>query len=343
MYIKMTLISLWKNIKLIPGDKAMFDGIRLRKKLSNKAPNLDSLDIKATYHQSGWEYYIIHGRYFFDMELRWNSIYRVIEVWGNPLYFQQGHNFTADIKTFQEAIKSIERIIEVDLQEATVTQIEYGKTFEVALKPSLYISGHFGNDSLSMWEKDCDRGAIRYFDDNKEKVNFKLYDVGKNIKNKHKKSTRYLVKEAGWKEDLNYMRFEVVYKSPELLNNKKPLLYKDLFTDRMLDIFNEDLYCQYSRISKKQSVDIPKTKKELSTGSIILYVLAESFLGHGESLKKGLFAKINSFPDTLLSPADKSARRRGINGLLRGIKTSVISIFDLSSKLERSLLQNTSL
>ncbi|MFQ9314808.1 hypothetical protein [Dysgonomonas mossii] len=321
----------------------MFDGIRLRKELRNKAPNLDSLDIKATYYKSGWEYYIIHGCYSFNMELRWNPTYRVIEIWGNPLYFQQGHNFTADMKTFQEAIKSIERIIEVDLQEATVTQIEYGKTFEVALKPPFYIGGHFGNDSLSMWEKDCDRGAIRYFDDSREKVYLKLYDVGKNIKDKHKQSTRHLVKEAGWKENHNYIRFEVVYKSPELLNNKRPLLYKDLFSNRMLDVFNEDLYCQYSRITKKQSLDIPKTKKELGTGSIILRVLAESLLGQGGNLEKTLFTKINSFPDTLLSPVDKSARKRAIKALLKGLKTSIISTFDLSSKLERSLLLNTSL
>ncbi|MDH6308511.1 hypothetical protein M2451_000822 [Dysgonomonas sp. PFB1-18] len=256
----------------------MFDGIRLRKKLGNKAPNLDLLDVKATYYDTGWDYYIVHGLCSFDIELRWNSNCRVIEIWGNPLYFQQGHNFTADIKIFQEAIKSIEKIIEIDLQEATVTQIEYGKTFEVILKPSLYISGHLGNDGLCMWEKECDSGAIRHFDDNKEKIHIKLYDVGKNIRDKHRKSTLHLVKEAGWKKDHNYIRFEVVYKSPELLNNQKPLLYKDLFTDRMLDVFNEDLYCQYNRITKKQTLDIPKTKKELGTGSIILHVLAESLL-----------------------------------------------------------------
>lgn len=339
----MTLIALWKNTKLIRGGKTMLDGVKLRQKLEGRTPNFDRLTKKATYHESGWEYYTIHGYHSFDMELRWNPIYGVLEIWGNPFYFQQGHNFTADTKTFQEAIKSIERIIEIDLQEATVTQIEYGKTFEVDQKPSLYISGHLENDNLCMWEKDCDRGAIRHFDDDKEKIHLKLYDVGKNIKEKHKKSTRHLVKEAGWKEDHNYIRFEVVYKSPELLNNQIPILYKDLFTDKMLNIFNEDLYCQYNRITKKQTLDIPNTKKELGTGNIILHVLAEYLLGQGVNLKKTLFAKINSFPDTLLSPVDKSARKREINKLLGGMKTSVISFFDLSSKLESSLLQNTSL
>jgi len=317
----------------------MFDGIRLYKKLGAIAPALDRLRPNATYYQSGWEYYYIIGKYSFDMELRWNPSCRCIQVKGNPLYFWQGHNFTSDIDTYKDAIDFIGSVIKIDLWDSTVKDFEYGKTFEVIEKPSLYISGHTGGRGLVMWEKDKDKGAIRYFDDNKNKMRLKLYDVSKNIKDKHKKATRHLVESAGWNKNLNYIRFEVVYNAPDItLNNRLPMLLKDLFSEDMINTLNEDLYLQYNRIVKKQSIDSPDSKRELYTCDIILRKLMELLLEKGEDPRKIIFKSINSYPDILLPKTDKDARRREVNKLIDKVKTSVISFFDLSSNIENALL-----
>lgn len=316
----------------------MFDGIRLYKKLGANAPNLDHLRPNATYHESGWEYYYIIGKYSFNMELRWNPNYKCIEVWGNPLYFWQGHNFTADIETYKEAINYISNIIKINLWDSTVKDFEYGTTFEVEENPISYISGHINGGGLNMWEKEKDKGAIRYFDDKKDKIQLKLYDVGKNIRDKHKKATRHLVESAGWNKDLNYIRFEVVYNAPDIaLNNRLPLVLKDLFSENMIDTLNEDLYIQYKRIVKKQSIDSPDSKKELRTINVILYAFIKLAFEKGADPKKMLFKEINSYSNALLSKSDKDARRREINKLISNIKTSIISFFDLSSNLENTL------
>ncbi len=316
----------------------MFDGIRLYKKLGANAPNLDHLRPNATYHENGWEYYYITGNHSFDMELRWNPNYRCIEVWGNPLYFWQGHNFTADIETYKEAINHISNIIKINLWDSTVKDFEYGKIFEVAENPISYISGHINGGGLNMWEKEKDKGAIRYFDDRKNKIRMKLYDAGKNIKDKHKKSTRHLVENSGWNKDLNYIRFEVVYDAPDIiLNNGKPIYLKDLFSENMIDTLNEDLYIHYNGIVKKQSIDLPDSKKELHTCNIILHAFMKLAFEKGEDPKRMLFKEINSYSETLLPKVDKDARRRQINKLISNIKTSIISLFDLSSNLEDAL------
>lgn len=94
---------------------------------------------------------------------------------------------------------------------------------------------------------------------------------------------------------------------------------------------------QYSRLSPFRTVIPPENKKQASVGGILLWTLAEKLLNDNiplPKMKKFIYAKINSFPNSVLSPDDKGARKRQFRPLLKKLEESDTSQWDLLEVLK---------
>ena len=81
----------------------------------------------------------------------------------------------------------------------------------------------------------------------------------------------------------------------------------------------------------------PTNKADLSTASILAMALAEDSLNDNKTLqevRKMLYARINAFPDEVLSKSDKDSRKRQIKAILDKMQEADTSKWDLSQKLE---------
>ena len=168
-----------------------------------------------------------------------------------------------------------------------------------------------------------------------------MYDENRNIKLKQNKSEIEYVKQAGWNPELHYLKWEAHYKRPHLIfNGGRYLKLADLLNLAFQERFRENLLWQYSRLSPFRTVVPPENKKLASTGGILLLTLAETLLNDNiplPKMKKFIYAKINSFSDSVLSPNDKRARKRQIRSLLKRLEESDASQWDLSEVLKEKI------
>ena len=91
-------------------------------------------------------------------------------------------------------------------------------------------------------------------------------------------------------------------------------------------------------------IETPTSKADLSTASIIALVLVEDNLNDSKSLqevKKMLYNRINSFPDEVLSKADKDSRKRQVKAILGKMREADTSKWDLSQQLAAALEAGT--
>ena len=91
-------------------------------------------------------------------------------------------------------------------------------------------------------------------------------------------------------------------------------------------------------------IETPTSKADLSTASIIALVLVEDSLNDSKTLqevKKMLYNRINSFPDEVLSKADKDSRKRQVKAILGKMKEADTSKWDLSQQLAAALEAGT--
>lgn len=271
-----------------------------------------------------------------EMEVDYNPQQSNIKVKGSPMYYIQGHNFTYDKQNFIEAIKHIEGLLHIGLFDSYLERFEYGKIMRIEKKPQWIIEGHLPGNGLVMDERSKDRGNIRYFNDST--ISAKLYNAGLNIQHKQGLKMKEIIQQAGWNPLDFFIKFEVVHKKPHIsLNNGKGLILSDIFVPSFEKILKADLYNQYQRIKKMKSIEIPSSKKDLSSGNIILLAMAEMALNEGKDLKNMIHSLLKSIPEEVLSSEDKKARRKQIKAMLEKIHSSENSEYDLSVQLAEAL------
>ncbi len=294
----------------------------------------------GTNYLSGTERYQLNGCE--RIEILWNPE-SSLQIRGSVMYFWQGHNFTYSHASFIEAINHIGKLIHVDLWDCYVKVFEYGVIMPVELKPKDYIMNHKAkpHEGLNQSINEKDRGNLsRWTDSN---VSLKMYDAGRNIKLKQGMNRRETIKKAGWNPEQQFLKFEAHYLKPSVLNHGQGVLLADLVNPDWQDIFKEDLYIQYKRLIPMSNVLLPKNKAELSTASIILIALAEDSLNESKTLqevKKMLYNRINSIPDSILSKSDKDSRKKQIKSILGKMREADTSKWDLSNKLAEVLENN---
>ena len=316
----------------------MIDYIALNKHFQDKdKPFFGHCQEIAAYRSGEIKYNILGCR---PLEIYWNESLHRLRLKGSLLYFIQNHNFTYSDSQFREAVDYLERILHCSLWDSNVDEFEYGTIIEVEKSPKEYILHHFTNDKkLSESKNQKSENFLRRWEE--PNVSLKMYDENRNIKLKQNKSEIEYVKQAGWNPELHYLKWEAHYKRPHLIfNGGRYLKLADLLNLAFQERFRENLLWQYSRLSPFRTVVPPENKKLASTGGILLLTLAETLLNDNiplPKMKKFIYAKINSFSDSVLSPNDKRARKRQIRSLLKRLEESDASQWDLSEVLKEKI------
>lgn len=315
----------------------MIDYIDITKHFENKVTiNFAHLQLEATYN-SGWKKYVLKG--CTHLEVWINQQLSLVRIKGSIPYFFQGHNFIFCNKSFNEAIKYLNNILNYNFWDATVNAFEYGIIFEVPTKPSEYIQHHRerSQERLIFEEKPKDKGSFRWWKD--KYVKLKMYDAGKNIIHKQGLSMKEIIKKEGWNPSLYYLKWEVHYTKPHLaLNKGKAIKLADLVNPKWTKTLNENLLIQYQRLNPLRTIEPPLKKKDISTANILMLECVEYYINQGYSIKeikKKLYKRIDTY--TVLSESDKKARKRQISSITSKLNESEISEWDLSELILNNL------
>lgn len=315
-------------------NRAMIDYIRASMPIDCKDTkiflNLQNPDVFS----SGWLRYYLDGCK--KMEVWINPANGLLEIKGSVSYFIQGHNFSFSKHQFFEAIKHIGNLLHLPLWEALIEEFEFGVICDVAYKPSDYIAHHYSptSEHLTKEEKAKDNGNFAWWAGKAEKL--KMYDAGKNIMMKQGLHRQDIIADCGWNPAGQYLKWEVHYIKPELLNNGRAIRIKNLCNADWYATFKEDCYIQYKRLIPMKSIIMPTNKKDLTTPDIMALAFLEDGM-HREELKKLLYAKVNSISDDILSKSDKDARKRQIKKLIDKLEDEPQSKWDLSAEISKAL------
>ena len=301
-------------------------------------PFLGHLQLEATY-VSGWDKFRLTGCK--SIEVWYHKLTGLIRIKGSLAYFFQGHNFSFTNRQFVDAVNYINDILHLNCYDSLVDLFEYGQIMKVEDLPRNFILNHREkpNSGLMQYEDPKDRGNFRRWED--PGIRLKMYNAGKNIKQKQDLNMQELIQAGGWNPEGNYLKFEAHYKKPEaLLNKGRGIMLADLVNPNFNKIFRADLYNQYNRLMPMGKIRFPNNKKDLSTSDLLMLTLAETNLNEGNTLqevKKLLYDRVNAISEEVLTDADKKARKRQISVLLGKIQTTPESRWDLSDKLKAAL------
>jgi hypothetical protein len=256
---------------------------------------------------------------------------------GSMMYFWQGHNFTYDKYKFVEAIDYISSLLHVKLWGMYVNILECACIVEVGQSPKEIIQHHREGKGMMLYENPRDKGYLRGFDD--KLAQRKMYDAGRNLKQKQTKAMQEKIKAAGWNPQCNYLKWEVHYIKPELsVNAGYGIRLSDLVNPKWEAILSLNVYDQYKRLIPMKAIQPPASKASLHAVDILAIELAETKLNQGNTLaevKKMLYARINA--SLLLTKADKDSRKRKIKATLDKLAVEAESPWDISRQLEEAL------
>lgn len=273
------------------------------------------------------------------MEFWYQQNNGMIKLKGSVMYFLQGHNFTFDKKKFIDGLKYIEDLTRIPLFDASVDKFEYATIIQTDQHPKEIIKHHREGKGMKVYSNPKDRGHFKAFSDSNTKL--KMYDAGKNIKMKQGLHRQQIIADKGWDASGNYLKWEAHYLKPHIvLNNGRGIKLADLTNPKFENIFKEDLYIQYQRLIPMKSLLIPNDKKDLSTPDLLVRNNVARGINEGmtiEEIKKELYAEINSYPEEVLSKADKDHRKRQIKSLLEKLKLADKSQWDISDRLAEVL------
>jgi hypothetical protein len=310
-----------------------FDYLEASKSLSKDKLCLDYLNYEASY-SSGWNKFIYEGC-------------RIVEIWFNPEadkmkikgsipYFIAGQNFKTGPEDFINGVTHLSEVLKVDLRKAEVNVFEYGTILEIPFLVREVLSSHLKIQGMKT--RPFDYG--KYFEDRVLRV--KLYDAGKNIKDKLNKEERNrLISACDYCPHKNYLRIENHYKKPSICFKGRVIIVGDLLKPEFQTICREDLLTKYRSIIKANSI-LVKNKKQLTSSTIPLLLLKEFedlLPGNVEDL---LRQKIKSFPIDLLTKEDKKSRRRQIKNNWKKVQTVRTCQYDISGILKDQIFSSES-
>lgn len=193
-----------------------------------------------------------------------------VEIKLSMMYCMQGHNFTFNRRIFMEGVRLLCEALHINLWKASVEELEFGVIMEVEETPSEYIKAHHDKpkQKLREDEKKADKNECRFWNDENSKLYMKMYNVGRNLKQKISTSIRSSIR--NYDAASNYVKFEVHYNRPySSLNRGKDILLYQLLTPSWADRLKEDLLLQYQRLYVTREPLPPKNRKEASSGDLL--------------------------------------------------------------------------
>jgi len=315
----------------------MIDYTEITKHLYKDNLCFDYLQPEASY-KSGWNNYFLKGCK--EMQVWYNESNNLLNVKGSLPYYWQKHNFSFDRKSLQESINDISSRLKVNLWEAELSKFEYGSIIEVQAKPEELIRHHIKIKGMETRSNNPDTKVF-----NGTIQSLKLYDAGRNIKNKLDKAIRSLLSNNyGYDQGKHYLKIENHYKKPyKALNSGIRILVNDLLIPEFNQKCKNDLLSQYRNIMKTESILIPKDKKSLSAGNIILLAFKETESLFNINAEERINSMLKAIPEEILNQNDKKARKRQIREMLKKISDPGESIlagngYDLYAILEEKLM-----
>jgi len=264
-----------------------------------------------------------------------------LSIKGSPAYYWQGHNFNFSVHPFVESINHIGDLLGINLWTSLVDSLEIGLIMQVPEKPVQYIKGHSEGTGMTLYDNPKDKGHFRAYQD--ANIRRKLYDAKRNIIMKQGLKMQGIIQEQGWNPVNNYLKWELHYNRPQILNNGRSPLLADIVSLDYQNRFKESLYTEYQSLYKMKEIELPTNKKLLSTPDIIALGLNQIAINQGhtpQDTKKKLYSLINDIPDSILSKPDKDARKRQINAIFKRIEDQPQqSKWDLTEMIEEELIK----
>ena len=263
-----------------------------------------------------------------------------IRLKGSVPYFFLGNNFSFDRKKFVQAIDYINTITNINFWQSDIDEFEFGVIMEVPQIPRNYIVHHTTTqgEKLVQNEKGKDKVKFRWWE--YKFVKIKLYDAGRNIKAKQSESRKQVIRNAGWDDSKEYIKFEIHYKKPHQYLNKGNSMKLYCLANPEWDArLKEDLFVQYQRLNPYKEITIPTDKKLFGTPNIYAHTLTEFAINMDyspEDVTGLLYSTINSANNTL-SKSDKDARKREIKKIQGALTNPSQSQWDLLNNLQEAI------
>ena len=302
------------------------------------ALNYSHLVLESENKKYNSTYYAIDGCEEMKIVIKHNT--GEIRLKGSVPYFFQGNNFSFNRKKFVQAINYINTLTNIDFWQSDIDEFEYGVIMEVPQAPRNYIVHHTAKqgEKLVQNEKGKDNGKFRWWDD--KFVSIKLYDAGRNIKIKQNDNRKKIIRNAGWDDNKEYIKFEVHYKKPhQYLNKGKAMKLYCLANPEWNARLNEDLLMQYQKLRPYKEITIPTNKKLFGTPNIYAHTFTEFAINMDYSLEdvtELLYCTINSANNTL-SKTDKDARKREVKKIQRALASPYESQWNLLNNLQETI------
>jgi hypothetical protein len=315
----------------------MIDYAEITKHLYKDKPCFDHLQYEAGY-SSGWNKFMLKGCK--EMEVWYNESNNLLKVKGSLPYYWQKHNFNFDREALLESIQDISERLKINLWEAELSRFEFGSIIEVNEKPEELIRHHLKIKGMQTRSINPD---AKVFEGNLQSL--KLYDAGRNMKNKLDKPIRSHISQVyGYNQDKQYLKIENHYKKPyKALNSGIRIQVNDILIPEFYHKCKADLLSQYRNIMKTETLLIPKDKKALSAGNIILLAFKEVENLFNINAEERINSMLKAIPEEILNQNDKKARKRQIREMLKKLSDPGEGIragneYDLYSILEAKLM-----
>ena len=304
--------------------------------------NFSNLTLECENNKYQRSYYTIDGCEEMKIIIMHNT--GDVKLKGSVPYFFQGNNFTFDRKKFVQAIDYINTLTNIDFWQSDIDEFEFGVIMEVPTTPRNYIIHHTAKhgEKLVQNEKGKDKGKFRWWED--KFVSLKLYDAGRNIKAKQNETRKQVIRNAGWDENKEYIKFEIHYKKPHLcLNNGRALKLYCLANPAWEDRLKKDLFEQYQRLNPYKDITMPTDKKNFGTPNIYAYTLTElaiNIMDYSPEDVKGLLYNTINAPNNPLSKSDKDARKREVRKIQGAMQNPSESQWDLRNNLQEAIYKS---
>lgn len=286
-------------------------------------------------YDSGLVQYVLEGCE--KMKIWHNPKADWMKVEGSLPYFLQGHNFTFTTSALVEAVEAIDALLGgVGLWGALVNKFEYGAIVPVEGKPKDYITRHTAIPGSHLQRVLNEKYAGKFAMWRKQGLlDLKIYDAGANILLKQGLVRREVIEGAGWNPEGNYIKCEVRYNKPEVLNMDRGVLVEKMQNQSFLNMLKGELMEEYHLLSPARALVPATDKKDLNTLDIVVRTLAEVSGLSMDEAKKQIYRTINQAG--CLSKADKDSRKAQIRKAVAKVEEAPGSPWDLSARLEEAL------
>jgi hypothetical protein len=308
------------------------DYIEIAKFTGKNKPNFHRMEREAVYPNA--ERYSFQGCKKIEV---WNyPEINQIKIKGSIPYFINGHNYFASMNDWKEGLDYLQGSLGLNLYTGLIDCFEFGTIQEIPFSPASFLQNHVKISGME--GKEFRKGNVLTGKEfHSPSLKLKIYDCGRNIKNKLDKGIQEEISRLyGWERAKHYIKIESHYRRPEAYF-KGNVYLAALLSEEFQRQLQINLLNQYQRIMKTGKAIIPERKADINAGTLPLIILKELEEIHNFRTEELLKALLKEIPEEILSPADKKARQRILKENLNKIRTAGESEFDISKLIKSKI------